>query len=97
MHQRKALMAQLADAFAALPGGFGTADELFEMLTWAQLGLHARPIGLLNVAGYFDSLLHWLDGRSAKNSCRRHTGPCCCKRTSRTSCWIYWSLSAKGR
>ena len=61
MHQRKALMAELADAFAALPGGFGTADELFEMLTWAQLGLHAKPIGLLNVAGYFDSLLHWLD------------------------------------
>lgn len=61
MHQRKALMADLADAFAALPGGFGTADELFEILTWAQLGLHARPIGLLNVAGYFDSLLAWLD------------------------------------
>jgi uncharacterized protein (TIGR00730 family) len=61
MHQRKALMADRADAFAALPGGFGTADELFEILTWAQLGLHAKPVGLLNVAGFFDPLLTWLD------------------------------------
>src|SRR5207249_1055857 len=61
MHQRKALMADLADGFAALPGAFGTADELFEILTWAQLGLHAKPIGLLNVAGYFDPLCTWLD------------------------------------
>jgi uncharacterized protein (TIGR00730 family) len=61
MHQRKALMADRADAFAALAGGFGTADELFEILTWAQLGLHDKPIGLLNVAGYFDPLLAWLD------------------------------------
>ncbi len=61
MHQRKALMADLADAFAALPGGFGTGDELFEILTWAQLGLHARPIGLLNVVGFFDPLLAWID------------------------------------
>jgi uncharacterized protein (TIGR00730 family) len=61
MHQRKALMADLADGFAALPGGYGTGDELFEILTWAQLGLHARPIGLLNTAGYFDALLAWLD------------------------------------
>src|SRR5947209_6252539 len=61
MHQRKALMADLADGFAALPGGFGTADELFEILTWAQLGLHAKPVGLLNVAGFFDPLLGWID------------------------------------
>jgi uncharacterized protein (TIGR00730 family) len=61
MHQRKARMADLADAFAALPGGYGTADELFEILTWAQLGLHARPIGLLNTAGFFDPLCQWLD------------------------------------
>ena len=61
MHQRKAHMADLADAFAALPGGYGTADELFEILTWAQLGLHARPIGLLNVAGFFDPVCRWLD------------------------------------
>ena len=61
MHQRKALMADLADGFIALPGGFGTADELFEILTWAQLGLHAKPIGVVNVGGYFDALLAWLD------------------------------------
>lgn len=61
MHQRKARMADLADGFLALPGAFGTADELFEILTWAQLGLHAKPIGLLNVAGFFDPLRAWLD------------------------------------
>jgi uncharacterized protein (TIGR00730 family) len=61
MHQRKALMADLADAFVALPGGYGTADELFEILTWAQLGIHARPIGLLNTAGFFDPLLAWVE------------------------------------
>jgi uncharacterized protein (TIGR00730 family) len=61
MHQRKALMADLADAFVALPGGFGTADELFEILTWAQLGLHTKPIGLLNIRGYFGPLLAWVE------------------------------------
>jgi uncharacterized protein (TIGR00730 family) len=60
MHQRKALMAERADAFVALPGGFGTLDELFEILTWRQLGMHAKPIGLLNVAGYFDALRDWV-------------------------------------
>ena len=57
MHERKALMADLADGFIALPGGFGTYDELFEIITWAQLGIHAKPIGLLNAKGYFDPLL----------------------------------------
>jgi len=61
MHERKALMADLSDGFAALPGGYGTGDELFEILTWAQLGLHSKPIGLLNTAGFFDPLLAWLD------------------------------------
>jgi uncharacterized protein (TIGR00730 family) len=60
MHERKALMAELADAFVALPGGIGTLEELVEMLTWAQLGLHAKPIGVVNVDGYFDSLLAFL-------------------------------------
>jgi uncharacterized protein (TIGR00730 family) len=60
MHQRKALMAELSDGFAALPGGVGTADELFEIVTWAQLGLHRKPVGLLNTAGYFDALLAWM-------------------------------------
>jgi uncharacterized protein (TIGR00730 family) len=61
MHERKALMAELADAFVALPGGLGTLDELFETLTWAQLGIHRRPCGLLDVAGYYQPLLAFLD------------------------------------
>ena len=61
MHARKALMADLSDAFVALPGGYGTADEFFEMLTWAQLRIHAKPIALLNTLGFFDPLLAWLD------------------------------------
>ena len=61
MHERKALMAELADAFVALPGGIGTLEELVETLTWAQLGLHAKPCGLLNVRGYYDELLAFLE------------------------------------
>jgi uncharacterized protein (TIGR00730 family) len=61
MHERKALMADLADAFVALPGGWGTLEEFFEVLTWAQLGLHRKPCVLLNVAGYFDGLLAFLE------------------------------------
>lgn len=60
MHERKAMMAGLADGFIALPGGWGTLDELFEALTWAKLGIHQKPCGLLNVAGYFDPLLAFL-------------------------------------
>ena len=61
MHERKALMADLSDAFVAMPGGIGTLEEFFEVLTWAQLGLHAKPCGLLQVAGYFDGLLALID------------------------------------
>jgi uncharacterized protein (TIGR00730 family) len=57
LHERKALMSELADAFVALPGGFGTLDELMEQLTWSQLGLHEKPIGLLDVAGYWGPLI----------------------------------------
>jgi hypothetical protein len=57
MHERKALMVSLADAFVAMPGGFGTLDEFFEVLTWAQLGIHGKPCALLNVEGYFDNLI----------------------------------------
>lgn len=60
MHERKAIMADQADAFVALPGGIGTFEEFFEILTWAQLGLHTKPCGILNVAGYFDPLLAML-------------------------------------
>jgi uncharacterized protein (TIGR00730 family) len=61
MHERKALMADRADAFVALPGGYGTCDELFEILTWAQLGIHCKPVAILNVNGFFTPLLAWLD------------------------------------
>jgi uncharacterized protein (TIGR00730 family) len=61
MHERKALMAELADAFIALPGGFGTFEEFCEVLTWAQLGLHRKPFGILNVDGYYDHLLRMFD------------------------------------
>lgn len=60
MHERKALMADQADAFIALPGGLGTIEELFEVLTWRQLGLHEKPIGLLDVDGYFEPVLAWV-------------------------------------
>lgn len=57
MHARKAMMADLASAFVALPGGLGTFEELFEILTWSQLGMHRKPVGVLNIAGYYDPLL----------------------------------------
>ena len=61
MHDRKAGMAALADAFVALPGGLGTLEELFEVWTWAQLGIHAKPCALLNTGGYYDPLIEFLD------------------------------------
>jgi uncharacterized protein (TIGR00730 family) len=61
MHERKALMAELSDGFIALPGGLGTFEELFEVWTWAQLGYHKKPCALLNVAGFYDKLAHFLD------------------------------------
>ena len=64
MHERKAKMAELSNAFAALPGGFGTLDEIFEVLTWAQLGLHGKPCAFLNVNGFFDPLLSQLASAS---------------------------------
>lgn len=61
MHERKALMTQLSDGFIALPGGYGTLDELFEALTWQQLAYHLLPVGMLNVSGFFDHLVQFLD------------------------------------
>jgi len=66
MHERKALMAELADGFIALPGGWGTLEELFEMLTWAQLGFHDKPCGLLNIEGYYDGLIEFLENSFAQ-------------------------------
>jgi len=67
MHRRKARMAELADAFVALPGGLGTLEEIFEVAAWAQLKLHSKPIGLLNVAGYYDALMRFLDHAVAED------------------------------
>jgi len=61
MHQRKAMMSEKAEAFIALPGGFGTFEELFEVVTWAQLGIHEKPVGLLNVRGYYDPVMQQVD------------------------------------
>jgi uncharacterized protein (TIGR00730 family) len=61
MHERKAKMAELSDGFIALPGGWGTIEEIFEMLTWAQLGFHQKPCGLLNISGYYDHLFTFLE------------------------------------
>ena len=70
MHERKQIMFELSDAFIALPGGFGTLEEVAELLTWAQLGLHAKPCGLINVNRYFDPLLEFLDSAVAKGFMR---------------------------
>lgn len=70
MHERKAMMAERSDAFVALPGGFGTLEEIVEMLTWAQLQIHAKPCALLNVAGYFDGLLAYLNHAVAEGFVR---------------------------
>ncbi len=67
MHERKALMAELADGFIALPGGFGTMDEMFEILTWSQLNIHQKPCGFLNVNGYYNKLLDFVDHMISEN------------------------------
>jgi len=66
MHQRKQLMADLSDAFIAMPGGMGTLEELFEALTWTQLGIHAKPSGVLNILGYYDGLMAFLDHQASE-------------------------------
>jgi len=72
MHERKAMMNDLADGFIALPGGWGTLEEFFEVLTWAQLGLHRKPCGLLNAHGYFDRLLSFIDHSVGERFVRSH-------------------------
>lgn len=75
MHDRKAAMADRADGFIALPGGFGTFDELFEVITWTQLGIHDKPCGVLNVNSFFDPLIEMMDKATAKGFVRpEHRG-----------------------
>lgn len=71
MHERKLLMADLAEGFVAMPGGYGTLEELFEVLTWAQLGLHRKPVAVLNVGGYYDQLLALLDTMAGEGLLRQ--------------------------
>ena len=71
MHERKAMMFDLSDAFIALPGGFGTLEEITELMTWAQLGIHSKPCGLVNVAGYYDTLLSFLDNAVSQGFMKR--------------------------
>lgn len=70
MHERKMMMATMADAFIVLPGGLGTLDEMFEILAWAQLGIHAKPVGLLNVCGFYDPLWRFMDHVEQENFLR---------------------------
>jgi uncharacterized protein (TIGR00730 family) len=70
MHERKAMMSELADAFVALPGGLGTLEELFEVWTWGMLGLHAKPYGILDVDGYYSPLIDFLDHATAEGFIR---------------------------
>ena len=73
MHARKMMMASLSSAFVALPGGFGTLDELFEVLTWNQLGYHRKPVGIYNVNRYYDSLLDFVDSATAHKGIHEST------------------------
>ena len=75
MHERKAMMAELSDGFIAMPGGMGTLEELFEMLTWSQLGIHAKPVGVLNIAGYYDLLAGFISHAQQEGFVRaQHAG-----------------------
>ncbi|WP_279583158.1 LOG family protein [Fodinicola feengrottensis] len=88
MHQRKAKMAALADGFIALPGGAGTLEELFEVWTWAQIGVHAKPVALLDVAGYYQPLRgHSWTRWSPSSSSASRTGTCCSSRATSARCW----------
>lgn len=76
MHERKQLMVDLSDGFIALPGGFGTLDELFETLTWLQLAFHDKPVGLLNVSGFFDGLIHFITHMSCSGFLKTEHAEC---------------------
>jgi len=71
MHERKAMMSDLSDGFIAMPGGMGTLEELFEMLTWSQLGIHCKPVGLLNVGGFYDGLVRFVQHQHAEGFVRQ--------------------------
>ncbi len=86
MHERKMMMANLADAFISLPGGLGTLDEMFEILAWAQLGIHDKPVGLLNTCNYYDGVMQFLDTWRGRGSCASTTAPLSWLRARSTRC-----------
>ena len=100
MHERKALMAELSDGFIALPGGTGTLDELFEVYTWTQLGLQAKPLGLLDVRGYFAQLAAFLDHAVRSASSRPSTAGCSSSRSGPAAmldAFRRWRAPARGK
>jgi len=97
MHERKALMAELADGFVALPGGIGTLEELFEIWTWGQLGLHTKPYGLLEVHGFFRPLLGFLDSMVRAAFCAPSTARCSWWMTIRRGSSSGWQPIARSR
>ena len=90
MHERKALMSELADACRGRPGGIGTLEELIEVYTWSMLGIHAKPVGLLDVAGYSGPLSAWLDHAVMQRFLRPSTATCSCATPSPRCCWTAW-------
>jgi len=88
MHERKARMAELSDAFLVLPGGIGTLEELFEVYTWGQLGEHTKPVGILNTNGYYDGLISFLHTMQAEGFLNVSTARCCSWATRRRRFWI---------
>ena len=95
MHERKAAMADLADGFIALPGGLGTLEEFAEIVTWAQLGLHAKPTGLLNLLGYYDGLLGFLDHATDERFVRPDHRDRSWPGRRRRSCWRPWTAGRR--
>ncbi len=90
MHERKQMMADRADAFIAMPGGVGTFEELFETFTWLQLGYHAKPVGLLNVAGFYDGMLGFLSHAVQEGFLKQVHATCCTWPARRPHCWRNW-------
>ena len=96
MHERKLMMADRADGFVAMPGGYGTLEELFEVLTWGQLGLHQKPVALLNVDGYYDHLLHGPRPHARRPAAaRRKPRPAPAIGQTRKRCWPRWRPTSR--
>lgn len=96
MHERKQLMYKLSDAFLIFPGGMGTLDELFEIVTWRQLGLHGKPIAIMNINGYYDSLLQFLDHAVAQGLVKQKDRDIIFSSNKWEEIWVHFSGSKNG-